>query len=80
MVAIVGPTAVGKTRLSLALAEEFGGEIINADSRQVYKGMDVGTAKATVEERSKVIHHLLDIRNPDAVSYTHLTLPTILLV
>jgi tRNA dimethylallyltransferase len=65
LVAIVGPTAVGKTRLSLALAEEFGGEIINADSRQVYKGMDVGTAKATVEERSKVIHHLLDIRNPD---------------
>jgi tRNA dimethylallyltransferase len=51
LIVIVGPTAVGKTRLSLRLAQEFDGEIISADSRQVYRGMDVGTAKPTLEER-----------------------------
>jgi tRNA dimethylallyltransferase len=62
---IVGPTAVGKTALSLSLAKEFGGEIISGDSMQVYKGMDIGTAKASPRERAEVPHHLIDIRMPD---------------
>lgn len=65
IVAIVGPTAVGKTELGLELAEYFHGEIISGDSMQVYRGMDVGTAKATEDERKRVPHHLLDIREPD---------------
>lgn len=65
MVAIVGPTAAGKTALSLVVAQELGGEIISLDSRQIYCGMDVGTAKATTAERALVPHHGLDIRNPD---------------
>jgi tRNA dimethylallyltransferase len=65
LVVIVGPTAVGKTRLSLRLAQEFGGEIISADSRQVYRGMDIGTAKPTLEERHRVPHHLIDVVAPD---------------
>jgi len=65
VVAIVGPTAVGKTALSLALAERIGGEIVSADSRQIYRGMDIGTAKATREERSRVPHHLIDVVDPD---------------
>ena len=65
LIAIVGPTAVGKTRLALHLAQRLGGEIINADSRQVYRGLDIGTAKATATERSLVPHHLLDICDPD---------------
>jgi len=64
-IAIVGPTAVGKTSLSIFLAEKLGGEIINFDSMQVYKGFDIGTAKPTKEERSIVPHHLFDIREPD---------------
>ncbi len=64
-IAIVGPTASGKTSLSLALARRFNGEIISADSRQIYRGMDIGTAKATREERAAVPHHIVDIRNPD---------------
>ena len=64
-ITIVGPTAVGKTRLVLHLAQRLGGESINADSRQVYRGLDIGTAKATAAERSLVPHHLLDICNPD---------------
>jgi tRNA dimethylallyltransferase len=67
LVVIVGPTAVGKTRLSLRLAQEFGGEIVSADSRQVYRGMDIGTAKPTLEERHRVPHHLLDVVAPDEV-------------
>ena len=62
---LVGPTAVGKTALSLRMAREFGCEIISMDSMQVYRGMDIGTAKATAEERAQVPHHLLDIVNPD---------------
>jgi tRNA dimethylallyltransferase len=62
---IVGPTAVGKTALAVRLAEAVGGEIVSADSRQVYRGMDVGTAKATPQERAQVPHHLLDILDPD---------------
>ncbi len=61
IIVIVGPTAVGKTALSLSLAETFGGEIISADSMQVYKGLDIGTAKATVSERKRIPHHLIDI-------------------
>jgi tRNA dimethylallyltransferase len=60
-VAVVGPTAAGKSALSLRLAEAIGGEIVNADSMQLYRGMDIGTAKLTVAERDGVPHHLLDI-------------------
>lgn len=59
---ITGPTAVGKTKLSVALAKIYNGEIINADSTQVYKGMDIGTAKVTKEEMEGITHHLLDIK------------------
>ena len=63
IIVIAGPTGVGKTALSLALARQMGGEIISADSVQVYKGMDIGTAKAPLEERKKIPHHLIDVRN-----------------
>ncbi len=62
--AITGPTASGKTALSLELAERLGGEIISCDSMQIYKGMDIGTAKATAEERERVPHHLVDFLSP----------------
>ena len=65
VLAIVGPTAVGKSQVALALAERIGGEIISADSRQVYRGMDIGTAKPTSEERARVRHHLIDVVDPD---------------
>ncbi|MCO6450049.1 MAG: tRNA (adenosine(37)-N6)-dimethylallyltransferase MiaA [Caldilineales bacterium] len=65
LVAIVGPTAVGKTALSLSLAQTCNGEIVSADSRQVYRGMDIGTAKATPAERRLVPHHLIDIKMSD---------------
>jgi tRNA dimethylallyltransferase len=65
VVAIVGPTAVGKTSLSLCLARAFDGEVISADSRQIYRGMDIGTAKAPPEEQAVAPHHLLDIADPD---------------
>jgi tRNA dimethylallyltransferase len=65
LVVVVGPTAAGKTELAIALAEALGGEIISADSRQIYRGMDIGTAKATAEQRARVPHHLLDIVDPD---------------
>jgi len=65
LLVIVGPTAVGKTALSLYLAKKFDGEIISGDSMQVYRGMDIGTAKATPEERQQVPHHLIDIIDPD---------------
>ncbi|GAA2862712.1 tRNA dimethylallyltransferase [Actinoplanes cyaneus] len=61
MVTVVGPTAAGKSALSIALAQELGGEVVNADSMQLYRGMDIGTAKLTVAERAGVPHHLLDI-------------------
>ena len=61
VVAVIGPTAAGKSALSLALAEALDGEVINADSMQLYRGMDIGTAKLTVEERRGVPHHVLDI-------------------
>ena len=69
LVAVVGPTAAGKSALALALARQFGGEVVNADSRQVYRGMDIGTAKPSPETRSLLPHHLYDIADPaDAYS------------
>ncbi|SFS60381.1 tRNA (adenosine(37)-N6)-dimethylallyltransferase MiaA [Marininema halotolerans] len=65
LLVIVGPTSVGKTALSLELAHEFAGEIISGDSMQVYRYMDIGTAKATPEERAQVPHHLIDLKDPD---------------
>lgn len=65
LLVIVGPTAVGKTSLSLTLAERFDGEIVSADSMQVYKGMDIGTAKVSMAERLRIPHHLIDIVDPD---------------
>lgn len=62
---IVGPTGVGKTAFAIELAERLGGEIINADSRQIYRGMDIGTAKPTASERARVRHHLVDRLAPD---------------
>ena len=67
ILAIVGPTASGKTALSITLAREFNGEIISADSRQVYRGLDIGTGKVTEEEMEGVPHHLLDIVEPTEV-------------
>ena len=64
LIAIVGPTAVGKTSLAVDLCQRFDGEVINADSRQAYRGMDIGTAKPTPEELSKAPHHLLDLLDP----------------
>ena len=65
LVVIVGPTASGKTALSLSLAERFGGEIVNCDSVAVYREFEIGTAKPSREERARVPHHLLDICSPD---------------
>lgn len=65
IVVIVGPTGAGKTRLAIELAERAGGEVVSADSQQVYVGMDIGTGKATAEERARVPHHLLDVVRPD---------------
>ena len=62
---IVGPTAVGKTALAIKLAKELDGEIISCDSMQIYKGMDIGTAKPTKEELASVPHHLIDIKEPN---------------
>ncbi|MGB8262140.1 MAG: tRNA (adenosine(37)-N6)-dimethylallyltransferase MiaA, partial [Terracidiphilus sp.] len=64
-VILLGPTGSGKTALSLALGERFGGEIVNCDSVAVYRGMDVGSAKPTPAERARLPHHLLDVANPD---------------
>jgi tRNA dimethylallyltransferase len=61
VIAVVGPTAAGKSDLGVFLARELGGEVVNADSMQLYRGMDIGTAKLTPEERAGVPHHLLDI-------------------
>ncbi len=63
--AIVGPTAVGKTALAIKLAKKYNGEIISCDSMQIYRGMDIGTAKPTMDELSSVPHHLIDIKDPN---------------
>ena len=65
LVAVVGPTGVGKTRVSIALCQEVDGEIVSADSRQIYRHVDIGTAKPTAGERSLVPHHLVEIVGPD---------------
>ncbi|MFQ6122086.1 MAG: tRNA (adenosine(37)-N6)-dimethylallyltransferase, partial [Dehalococcoidales bacterium] len=65
LVAIVGPTGSGKSQLALGLARAFNGEIVSADSRQVYRHMDIGTAKPSHKELAQVPHHLIDIINPD---------------
>ena len=65
LIVVAGPTASGKTATSIALAEEYGGEIVSADSMQVYRGMDIGTAKATAQEQSRCPHHMLDVAEPE---------------
>lgn len=65
VICILGPTAVGKTGMALELAGRWGGEIVGADSMQVYRRMDIGTAKPTPEERRRIPHHLLDVVDPD---------------
>ena len=65
VLAVVGPTAVGKSAYALRLAEEYGGEIVSGDSMQIYKGMDIGTAKASPDERRRIRHHMLDIAEID---------------
>jgi tRNA dimethylallyltransferase len=62
---LVGPTGVGKSNLAIELAEAFGGEVVSADSMQVYRHMDIGTAKPTIDEQRRVRHHLIDIVTPD---------------
>lgn len=67
IIVIVGPTASGKTGLSIKIAKEFDGEVISADSRQVYKGLDIGTEKVTEKETENIPHHLLDVATPETV-------------
>lgn len=81
LIVVVGPTASGKTALAIELAEIFDGEIICADSRTVYRGLDIGTAKPTAEEQTRVPHHLLDVVRPDepftVADFKHLANETI---
>jgi len=81
IILLAGPTGVGKTALSIELAERLGTEIVNADSMQVYRHMDIGTAKPTAEERSRIRHHLLDVVDPDepfyAARYLELARPVV---
>lgn len=65
LVVIVGPTGAGKTRLAMLLAERTGGEVVSADSQQVYAGMDIGTGKVSADERARVPHHVIDVVSPD---------------
>ena len=67
VIVILGPTASGKTSLSIELAERFNGEVVSADSRQVYKGLDLGTGKVTKKEMGGIPHHLLDVASPKKV-------------
>ncbi len=67
LIVIAGPTGVGKTALAIALAESLNGEIVSADSRQIYRGMDIGTAKPTAEEQARIPHHLIDVSDPDVM-------------
>lgn len=81
IIVIAGPTASGKTSLAVELALHLGGEVVNADSMQVYRGMDIGTAKPTEEEKRGVSHHLMDVVDPDeafnAAIYRSLSMPVI---
>ena len=65
IVVVCGPTGIGKTTVGIELAGELGGEIISADSMQIYRHMDIGTAKPTAEEQAQIVHHMIDIVNPD---------------
>jgi len=64
VVVIIGPTAVGKTKLSIEIAKKYDGEVISGDSMQIYRSMDIGTAKITPDEMDGIPHHLLDIKEP----------------
>ena len=76
VISVVGPTASGKTKLSVELAKRLNGEIVSADSMQIYKGMQIATAKPDEEEKSGVIHHLMDFLPPDFdTAYTPKGLP-----
>ena len=81
LIVVAGPTASGKTRLAIDIAKEFNGEIVSADSMQIYKYMDIGTAKPTIEEQAEVKHHLIDFLEPDeefsVADYTKLAHKTI---
>lgn len=81
LVAVLGPTGSGKSALALEIAGRFGGEIVNCDSLQLYRGLDIGTAKPTPEERRLVPHHLFDILEPDMIftagDYAHLARPVL---
>lgn len=65
LIAVVGPTAAGKSELALRLCEAFDGELVSVDSMQIYRGMDIGTAKPTSDERARIPHHLIDVCDPD---------------
>ena len=65
VIAVVGPTASGKTKLAIELAHKLNGEVVSADSRLVYKGFDIASAKPTMEEREGIPHHLIDIVEPE---------------
>ena len=65
IIAVVGPTAVGKTKMSIELAKKYNAEIISCDSMQIYRKMDIGTAKVTEEEKDGIKHHMIDIKNAD---------------
>ena len=65
IICVAGPTASGKTALAVALAKELGGEVVSCDSMQIYRGMDIGTAKATAAEQAQAVHHMIDVCEPD---------------
>jgi tRNA dimethylallyltransferase len=67
LIVILGPTAVGKTEVAIQLAEQMDGEIVSADSRLLYRGMDIGTAKPSRDQRRRIPHHLIDVANPDQI-------------
>ncbi len=67
LIVLVGPTAVGKTQTAIQLAERLNGEIVSADSRLFYRGMDIGTAKPSLEDRARIPHHLIDVADPDQI-------------
>ena len=71
IVIILGPTAVGKTKLALGLAQRINAEIVNADSQQVYRYLDIGTGKPSKADRERVRHHLIDVANADEVQIVH---------
>ena len=73
VIAVVGPTASGKTKLAIDLAKQIDGEIISADSRYVYKGFDIASAKPTIEEREGIPHYLIDIVEPNPTTVDTLT-------